>query len=498
LPQCSQCGREVDSQDLAGNGEAACSQCLQNSFAARAEDSALRGSQYEFVITNLLLLVNIAVYLWMVVGHAQIGVLLRHLSAWSPTTDQVIRWGGNYGPLTLGTQPWRLVSCLFMHLSPAHLIANMWALFVLGRLAESLYGRWSYLAAYLLSGLAGSLASLLWNPLGVSAGASGAIFGIAGALIATLFVGKLPLPQRSIRPVLLTLVFWAGFDLLYGIWKAGVDNAAHIGGLLAGLILGVLVGHYLGPQREAKAFRQKIIAGGTIFILLFAFFVWRRNGYVVQVERARNFINIGKADDAVRELQQVVLRKPNEPYVHLLLGEAFLKKSDFAHAEQEYKKVTEAKPKDQIGWTNLAQTYAAEEKYADAANAWLKSAELAKGGNAAVAWFQAGNMYYHLNRDQDAIQAYQRTVALAPNYPEPWGSLGVMQMKVGQNDQAIVSLGRAVRLLPGNPELRVQLGNAYMRAGKEQEAQEQFFQASKLSAAQQERMRQLRQNSQKK
>jgi Flp pilus assembly protein TadD len=65
-------------------------------------------------------------------------------------------------------------------------------------------------------------------------------------------------------------------------------------------------------------------------------------------------------------------------------------------------------------------------------------------------------------------------------------------MKVDQNEQAIVSLGRAVRLQPANPELRVQLGNAYMRVGKEQDAQEQFFQASKLAAALQERMRQMR------
>jgi rhomboid protease GluP len=441
---------------------------------------AVHGSAWQFPVTSALLLINIAVYFVMV---------SRHVSAISPTTDQIIRWGGNYGPLSLGTQPWRLISCLFIHIGFVHLLANMWALFVLGRLAESLYGRASYLSTYLLSGIAGSLASMLWNPLGVSAGASGAIFGIAGALIATLFVGKIPLPKHNIRPVLATLVFWAGFDLLYGIWKTGVDNAAHLGGFIAGLVLGALLGHNLGPQHGAAVRRKQIFAATVVLVIALGAVVWSRNGYVVHVERARVLISKGAPNDAIGELLQASARRPNDAYVHMLLGQAYSRKGDYMKAQQEYLLVTQKKPNDAVGWRSLAQCYVAQGKLNDAASAWVRAAELSDK-NGAVEWFQAGNMYYQLNRDQDAVKAYQKTVQLAPNYPEPWGSLGVMQMKVGQDQQAIVSLGRAVRLSPANPELRLLLGNAYLKVGKEQEAQEQFFEASKLRAAIQQRARQ--------
>src|SRR4051794_14251269 len=160
-------------------------------------------------------------------------MVLKRVPVVSPTSDQIVRWGGNFGPLTMDGQPWRLLTNIFVHIGLPHIVANMWALVVLGRLGESLYGRFNLLTVYLMSGIAGSLASLLWNPLGVSAGASGALFGLAGALIATLYAGKLPMSKHVVRPILWTLVAWAAFDLGYGFWKTGVDNAAHVGGFIA-------------------------------------------------------------------------------------------------------------------------------------------------------------------------------------------------------------------------------------------------------------------------
>ncbi|MGZ4789861.1 MAG: rhomboid family intramembrane serine protease, partial [Terriglobales bacterium] len=276
VTQCDRCGRELEPAAVQ-TGQSTCDDCRQREFAARAEQTALRGRQYQFVITNLLLAINIGLYFWM--------VLFRHVSATSPTTDQIIKWGGNYGPLTFSTEPWRLVTALFVHIGFAHLLANMWALYVLGRLAESLYGRWSFLATYLIGGVCGSLASLLWNPLGVSAGASGAIFAVAGALITTFYVGKLPLPKQNIRYILVTLIFFAGFDLIYGIWKTGVDNAAHIGGFVSGLVLGLLLGHHLGPNPRATQLRERVFIGGLAFLVVFAVFVWNKNGYISDLER---------------------------------------------------------------------------------------------------------------------------------------------------------------------------------------------------------------------
>jgi rhomboid protease GluP len=481
--QCAQCGREFNSA-VGQAGQSTCEECRQREFAVRAEQTALRGPQYEFVFTNLLLAINIGLYFWM--------VLFRHVSATSPTTDQIIRWGGNYGPLTFSTEPWRLMTALFLHIGFAHLLANMWTLYVLGRLAESLYGRWSFLCTYLLGGLCGSIASLLWNPLGVSAGASGAIFAIAGALITTFYVGKLPIPKQNIRFLLGTLIVFAGFDLIYGIWKTGVDNAAHIGGFVSGLAMGLLLGHHLGPNPRARQMRERVFIGALMVVFLFAVFVWRRNGYVSDLERARVLINGGAVDEGIKQLQGAIARRPNEPYLLVLMGDAYARKGDFAKAEPIYKRVTELQPNDPLGWNNLAQTYTAEEKFPEAITAWVRTAELSKA-NGAFAWYHAGQIYARNEKPEEAIKMYNKALALAPNSVDIWANLGLAQMHVSQYEQAIVSFGRAVKLDQANPNLRLLLGNAYMAAGKQQEAQMQFFEAAKIRAAIQQRVRQMQQ-----
>jgi len=486
LPQCAQCGREIDSPPQS-TGDLTCDQCRQKKFAEGAEKEALHGKQEDFVITNLLLAINIGLWVWM--------VFFRHIPVGSPTTEQIIYWGANYGPLTLGAEPWRLVTNLFLHIGFLHLLANMWALFVLGRLAESLFGRWTYLSTYLLAGIGGSVARLLWNPMVPSAGASGAIFGIAGALIATFWVGKLPLPKENRRYILVTLVAFAGFDLLYGVWKQGVDNAAHIGGFAIGLLLGMVLGHHLGPARPARVFRERVLLGAVMFVFLFAVVVWSRNGYITDVERARMLIGKGVVDEGLRELQVAAKRRPNEPPILLLTGDAYLRKGDFAKAEAAYKRLTELKPNEPIGWNDLAETYAAEKKFPESAAAWIKLAEVSKA-NAPLAWFNAGQIYMQMDKDTDAVNAYQKAATLVPSSPEFLAALGFAQLKAGQNQQAVATLQKAVKMQPASPDLHLILGNAYLAIGDQNRAQEQFFQASKLGQAIEQRVRQMMQERQ--
>jgi membrane associated rhomboid family serine protease/Tfp pilus assembly protein PilF len=440
----------------------------------------------EFAVTNALLAVNIAVYVWMV---------LHHASPTSPGTDQIIRWGGNFGPLTLGTEPWRLLTALFVHIGIVHLLANMWALYVLGRLAETVYGHWTYLCVYLIAGLSGSVASLLWNPLGVSAGASGAIFGIAGALIATFIVGKLPLPKRNVRYLLFTLIVFSAFDLLYNIWRTGVDNAAHFGGFFTGILLGLLLGRYLGTERSARVIRERVLLAAMGAVLLFAVVIWKRDGYVADVERARQMLNQGKVNEAVALLQIAADKRPNETYILLLLADASVRKGDFSKAEALYRHVTQLKSNDALGWIGLAQSCAAEGKNAESAAAWVQAAGLAKTNSGAY-WYNAGQAYSRTDKQTEAMQAFQKAIALEPYSPAAWGALGFAQLKAGQNQPAVTSLERAVKLQPGNADLRLILGNAYLAVGKQTEAQEQFFQASKIRAAILERMKKMKQQQQ--
>ena len=114
----------------------------------------------------------------------------------------------------------------------------MWFLRNLGTVAERMFGNWTFLMLYVLSGLAGSVFSLLWNPTTLSVGASGAVFGIAGGLIVFWQVGQVSIPKSVVASYSTSLFSVVASNLVYGAMNTGIDNAAHVGGLVAGLAMG--------------------------------------------------------------------------------------------------------------------------------------------------------------------------------------------------------------------------------------------------------------------
>ncbi len=481
MSECAQCGRQLTASET---GEV-CDLCRQRRFAIDAEDSATAESQLHFVVTNLLLAINVAVFVLMV---------LKRVPVWHPSSEPIIRWGGNFGPLTMGTQPWRLITNVFVHIGLFHIIANMWALFVVGRLAESLYGRISFLAIYLISGISGSLASLFWNPMGVSAGASGALFGVVGALIATLFAGKLPLPKHVVRPVLWSLLFWAAFNLFYGFQKTGVDNAAHVGGVLAGLVLGFPLGHHLGTDSQATRSRERIFTFGLIGLAVVSFFVWRFESYVVQVEQARLVLAQNKPDQAITLLQPALRKRPNEALVHMLLAQAYTEKMDFASAERELKVATSLAPNNGTIWRSLGDLYIARQRWEDAANAFTKAAAIGKDNG--LSWFQAGIAYRQLDRSQNAADAFRKCVGVNPYFGEAWFQLGISLLNLKQNQNAISALQQATKLMPNNPDAHLWLGNALLSVGQEEASKSEFVKAFQLRSAQLRAIQELKKQQQ--
>jgi rhomboid protease GluP len=146
--------------------------------------------------------------------------------------------GSNYGALTLQGQWWRLITCQFLHFGIIHIAFNAMALWNIGPLAERLFGRWHFLLLYLVSGIGGGFGTLLWRPEANSAGASGAIFGVIGGLLAFLSRRDLGVPTLLVMHLRRSFLGFAAFSLLAGVLIPGVDNAAHVGGLLTGFALG--------------------------------------------------------------------------------------------------------------------------------------------------------------------------------------------------------------------------------------------------------------------
>jgi rhomboid protease GluP len=161
------------------------------------------------------------------------------------TGGQLTELGANYGPAVREGQYWRLVTSMFLHGGLFHLALNGWALFQLGSLFELWLGSPRLLLVYFATGIAGSLASA-WFTQAPSVGASGAIFGLMGALIAFLLRRRAALNPEG-KSILMQLVAWAAINVYFGLSDPQIDNSAHLGGCAAGLLLGLV----LPARREA-------------------------------------------------------------------------------------------------------------------------------------------------------------------------------------------------------------------------------------------------------
>lgn len=180
----------------------------------------------------------------------------------SESTNTLINFGANYDVLTKSGEYYRLFTCMFLHIGIMHLICNMYSLYVIGKEVEGLFGKWKYLLIYLLSGICGSMLSLAFSYNTVSAGASGAIFGLLGALLYFGYYYRTYLGavmRTSIIPVIL-------FNLVIGFLSSGIDNAAHIGGLVGGILIAMAVGI---PDKSSK--KEKI--NGIILSILYICFI---------------------------------------------------------------------------------------------------------------------------------------------------------------------------------------------------------------------------------
>jgi len=213
-----------------------------------------------FFITPII--VDICLFIFILMSLSGVNIFL-------PDNESLINWGANFKSLTLDGQYWRLFTNVFIHIGIVHVFVNMYALIYIGLLLEPFIGRKNFIISYIVTGLAASVTSLWWHDLVISAGASGAIFGLYGVYIALVTTNLL---EKGIKKkILSSMLFFVGYNLLYGL-KGGIDNAAHIGGLVSGLV----VGYSLFPaiaKPEMKNKNNFINYSVIASILIIAFYV---------------------------------------------------------------------------------------------------------------------------------------------------------------------------------------------------------------------------------
>lgn len=199
-------------------------------------------------------------------------MLVQGASLWHTSTTIPLAWGANFGPATQDGQWWRLISAMFLHFGLLHLALNMWALWDVGRLLEQVFGRWRFGLLYLVCGVIGNLLSLVvQGNQAVSGGASGAIFGLYGALVLFLWRERAQVDRGEFRWMFGASTIFIVFALVMGQVVPGIDNSAHIGGLVSGALLGVALSRpwsWNSPRNRNVRYAALVLVGLAVASML--------------------------------------------------------------------------------------------------------------------------------------------------------------------------------------------------------------------------------------
>ena len=268
----------------------------------------MRSSPQRAPVTLVFLATNVVVFLLM---------LLFGAGWWHTPNGVQLAWGANFGPATQDGQWWRLFTAMFIHFGVIHLTLNMWALWDVGRLVEQLYGRWRFAALYLGSGVVGNLVSLVMQGnQAVSGGASGAVFSLYGALLVFLWRERRQVDRGEFRWLFGGALAFSTLMLVLGQLVQGIDNSAHAGGLVAGMLLGALLAWPWTPHSPAVL--RANVAGLLLLLIALAVLITRLPPptYLLGDElRARAAIEAFLVQDqsASKTLDRLLRQSANDP-----------------------------------------------------------------------------------------------------------------------------------------------------------------------------------------
>jgi len=465
MANCTQCGRKLPPLSF----KKICQWCVQHEAAQRGEIDEVKQrvmpapwvrSESSITLTQVLLGANVMVFIAM--------VLASDSFATEFSGQLRVHFGGNFGPLTLSGDWWRLLTYMFLHGDLWHIALNMWCLWNLGTLCESLYGRGTFAAVYLITGVAAGVTSVAWNPRVLSVGASGAIFGLAGALIASFYLGEFSLPSITIKGTLTSLVFFAAFSIFSGVMFPVIDNAAHFGGLISGLILGALIAR-IAPQHDNPLRRASVLGVVALAVAAGALGVQHWRGAPFRIGRALESLS-ESPDRAIAQLRTVVRQQPNSVQAHFALGQAYFNANNYPEAEAEFKRVAELQPQHAAARFDLGMVYLAEKRAEDAKATFTQM--LAQNANDADAHYGIGLALADEAKYQAAIEEFKTSLRLGPQASGVYYELGQSYAKLAMYDDAIAAFLQEKEKNGDDPDLETALADAYQAKGMTQQAQE--------------------------
>ncbi len=485
MANCIRCGRQLPPLSF----KKICPWCVQHEAAQRGGDDEdakqvvipapwVQKSHSTISLTQILFGANIAVFLAMALASGTIA---------NDFPGQVaVSFGANYGPYTLSGQWWRIFTYMFLHGGIWHIVFNMWCLWDLGALCEQLYGRWTYFCIYLITGIAGGLASVAWNPGVLSVGASGAIFGLAGALAASFYLGEFSIPRFAIQGTLRSLAFFIGFNVLFGIGynvfmggnAGGIDNACHAGGLVSGAILGALIAK-IAPHSDAASRRVAVFGVVGIVLVACGFGVREWRGRPMRMEKALMEIQ-QKGGDPVAQLKEMVRQEPNSVQAHSQLGQAYYAQQQFADAAAEFKRVVELMPQSAGARFNLGMSYLSGNHFDDAKATF--EGMVKQNAKSAAGHYGLGLVLAAQGQYQPAIDEFKIVAASSQTIGGLYYEMGRCYAKLSMYDDAISAFLKERERDGDDPELENALADTYEAKGMTKEAAAARSKAAELRA----------------
>jgi membrane associated rhomboid family serine protease/Tfp pilus assembly protein PilF len=407
-----------------------------------------------FPITSGIIAINIAIYLLMSVAS-----LASHRG--SPVNfdlNELLHWGADYGPLTLDHQFWRLITSMWLHGGIIHIAGNMWCLWSLGLLTERLYGRQRMISVYLLTGIASSLTSMLIHPFTVSVGASGAIFGVVGALVYPLYRRRKAMPGPAINATFKSIGQFIVINLMIGFSLPFIDNSAHIGGLLMGVVLGFVWTHLAADPAEVPSLNLKVTAAGLLFCAAAYFGIQRFHLPTILPVEAELALEQGRKDTALAKAKQALEVAPNEAGPHEAMGDVLFSNKQYAEASDEFSTAFRLAPDDTDIPAKLGASLTAQNKWAEAVGP-LRRATLAKPDDA-EAWLNLGIAVAAQNQANEGLEYVRKSLNLDPRSARAQYVYGLMLQAKGDAKGALAALREAVQLNPNDPAYRDALARA--------------------------------------
>ncbi len=449
------------------------------------------------VVTYVILALNFAIF------------LLMTLKGGSKNVDVLLDFGAAYGPFFRHGEYWRLVMPMFLHIGLMHLLVNSYALYILGPILERVYGAGRFALLYVLMGMGGALLSMTKSP-SVSAGASGAIMGIAGAMVVSGYAHRDMYPARWRRALVTVIIPFILITLAMGYTIPNIDNWGHVGGLLSGMILALLVPM---PGREATVNypgerpSQAIVAIPVIIVgLAMAATAEHYRGersmvrllqeglraqaahqpeqalarYREAAARAPKddrphalmgqlLLQMRRPDDAIREFQEALHLNPGSQEAQLGLGFAYQTKGDLAKAQPYFEKALGKESKNAEAQEILADLYAAQKQYPEAIEHYNQALKLQPDFAVAhnnLAWLYATCDDPKFRNPAEALQHATRAVELTkwkePNFID---TLAEAYFVSGKYADAVKTQTRTLAMAPNNPEFQQHMARYRQAAG---------------------------------